>query len=121
MGDRLYNIECSCISKFVLIQHILGTQVSDTGPMVLWLLTGQQYLLYLCSSFNTTSKIYRLSNFLHHFDALKSKNCIIILSIFFCKTILIKTLRIEDLANFASLDVLTQERNVLSSNIRNND
>ena len=28
---------CSCISKFVLIQHILSTQVSDTGPMVLWL------------------------------------------------------------------------------------
>ena len=27
-----------CISKFVLIQHILSTQVSDTGPMVLWLL-----------------------------------------------------------------------------------
>ena len=26
-----------CISKFVLIQHILSTQVSDTGPMVLWL------------------------------------------------------------------------------------
>ena len=31
------NIEWSCISKFVLIQHILNTQVSDTGPMVLWL------------------------------------------------------------------------------------
>ena len=27
-------IKCSCISKFVLIQHILSTQVSDTGPMV---------------------------------------------------------------------------------------
>ena len=26
----------SCISKFVLIQHILSTQVSDTGPMVVW-------------------------------------------------------------------------------------
>ena len=26
------------ISKFVLIQHILSTQVSDTGPVVLWLL-----------------------------------------------------------------------------------
>ena len=30
--------ECSCISKFVLIQHILSTEVSDTGPLVLWLL-----------------------------------------------------------------------------------
>ena len=37
MGDSLKSIECSCISKFVLIQHILSTQVSDTGPMVLWL------------------------------------------------------------------------------------
>ena len=26
-----------CIFKFVLIQHILSTQVSDTGPMILWL------------------------------------------------------------------------------------
>ena len=34
MGDSLYNIEYSCISKFVLIQHILSSQVSDTGPMV---------------------------------------------------------------------------------------
>ena len=34
-GESLYSIECSCISKFVLIQHILSTQVSDTGPMVL--------------------------------------------------------------------------------------
>ena len=36
MGDSLYSIECSCISKFVLIQHVLSTQVSDTEPMVLW-------------------------------------------------------------------------------------
>ena len=36
MGDTLYSIECSCISMFVLIYHILSTQVSDTGPMVLW-------------------------------------------------------------------------------------
>ena len=36
MGESLYSIECSCISKFVLIQHILSTQVSDTGPVVLW-------------------------------------------------------------------------------------
>ena len=36
MGESLYSIECSCISKFVLIQHILRTQVSDTGPFVLW-------------------------------------------------------------------------------------
>ena len=36
MGAGLYSIECSCISKFVLIQHILSTQVSDTRPMVLW-------------------------------------------------------------------------------------
>ena len=27
----------TCISKFALIQHILSTKVSDTGPMVLWL------------------------------------------------------------------------------------
>ena len=33
MGDSLYNIKCSCISMFVLIQHIRSTQVSDTGPM----------------------------------------------------------------------------------------
>ena len=33
----LYSIECSCISKFVLIHHILSTQVSNTGPLVLWL------------------------------------------------------------------------------------
>ena len=38
----------------------------------------QQYLLYLYSSFNITSKIYHLSIFLHLFYALKSKNCIII-------------------------------------------
>ena len=36
VDDSLKSIECSCISKFVLIQHILSTQVSDTGPMVLW-------------------------------------------------------------------------------------
>ena len=36
MGDSLYSIECSCISKLVLIQHILSTPVSDTGPMVSW-------------------------------------------------------------------------------------
>ena len=35
MGDSLYNIERPCISKFVLIQHILCTQASYTGPMVL--------------------------------------------------------------------------------------
>ena len=55
--------------------------MSDTGPMVLWLLMRQQYLLYLCGSFNTTSKIYGISISFHHFDALKSKNCILILSI----------------------------------------
>ena len=36
MGDSLYSVECACISKFVLIQHILSTQVSDTDPVVLW-------------------------------------------------------------------------------------
>ena len=36
MGESLQNIECYCISKFVLIQHILSAQVRDTGPMVLW-------------------------------------------------------------------------------------
>ena len=28
--------ECSCIFMFFLIQHILSTQVSDTGPLVFW-------------------------------------------------------------------------------------
>ena len=37
MGVSLYSIECSCISKFVLIQHILSTQVSDIGPMAIWI------------------------------------------------------------------------------------
>ena len=36
MGESLYSTECSCISKFVLIQLILSTQVSNTGPLVLW-------------------------------------------------------------------------------------
>ena len=36
MRASSYSIECLCISKFVLIQHILNTQVSDTGPMILW-------------------------------------------------------------------------------------
>ena len=30
--------ESSSVAKFVLIQHILSTQVSDTGPLVLWFL-----------------------------------------------------------------------------------
>ena len=34
-GWTLYSI-WPCISKLVLIQHILCTQVCDTGPMVLW-------------------------------------------------------------------------------------
>ena len=34
-GESLYSIDSYCISKFVLILHILSTQVSDTGPMVL--------------------------------------------------------------------------------------
>ena len=32
------SIECSCISKFVLIQYSISTQVSDTGPLVLWII-----------------------------------------------------------------------------------
>ena len=36
MGESLCSIECSCISKFVQIQNIPSTQVSDTGPLVLW-------------------------------------------------------------------------------------
>ena len=37
MCDRLYDdFECSCISKFVLIQHILITLVSNTGPIVFY-------------------------------------------------------------------------------------
>ena len=36
IDESLYSIECLYISKFVLILHILSTQVSDTGPMVLW-------------------------------------------------------------------------------------
>ena len=35
-NGSLYSI-LSCISKLVLIQHILCTQVSNTGPLVLWL------------------------------------------------------------------------------------
>ena len=35
LGDSLYSNECASISRFVLILHILSTQVSDTGPMVL--------------------------------------------------------------------------------------
>ena len=44
--DRFYDrvkfvSECFCmgesISKFVLIQHILGTQVNNTGPKDIWL------------------------------------------------------------------------------------
>ena len=35
-GHSVYSIESSFISKFVLIQKILSTQVSDIGPMVLW-------------------------------------------------------------------------------------
>ena len=46
MGDSLKSIESSRISKFILIQHILSSQVSDTGPMVLW------FLLYLVRSFS---------------------------------------------------------------------
>ena len=38
MGENLCIIEFECIFKFVLIQHILSTQMSDTGPMVLWLM-----------------------------------------------------------------------------------
>ena len=34
--ESLHGIEYFCISKDVLIQHILSTQVSDTGPIVLW-------------------------------------------------------------------------------------
>ena len=41
MGENLYSIECLCISKSVLIQHILRTQVSDIGPLVLWFNTGK--------------------------------------------------------------------------------
>ena len=36
MDESLHSIGCWCISKFVLIQHILSIQVSDTGPMVTW-------------------------------------------------------------------------------------
>ena len=33
MGENLYIIEFECIFKFVLIQHILSTQVSGTRPV----------------------------------------------------------------------------------------
>ena len=66
MGDSLYSIECSCISKFVLIQHILSTQVSDTGPVLLWLWRTWEnypliitkyppYLFYWCCYISFTS------------------------------------------------------------------
>ena len=35
MGESLYSIY-SCISKLVVIHHIFSTQVSATGPLVLW-------------------------------------------------------------------------------------
>ena len=44
MGESLYNIEY-CISKLVLIQHILCTQVSNIEPIVFW------FLLLLHSTF----------------------------------------------------------------------
>ena len=55
MGDSLYSIECSCFSKFVLIQHILSTQVSDTGPMVLWYLFS---IVFHCSVVVLNSFLY---------------------------------------------------------------
>ena len=44
MGDSLQSIEYSCISKFVLIQHIFSIQVSDIGPVVLWFVPSKVYL-----------------------------------------------------------------------------
>ena len=55
---RLCSIECSCITKFVLNQHILSTQVSDKGPVVLWFAMVQKWViksgdLEFCSVFCT--------------------------------------------------------------------
>ena len=36
MGVKCPSIVFLHISKFILILHILSTQVSDTGPLVLW-------------------------------------------------------------------------------------
>ena len=53
MADSLQSTECSCSSKFVLIQHILSTQVCDTGPMVLRFLGGKSFSLKILSSISS--------------------------------------------------------------------
>ena len=45
-GESLCRIE-SCISKLVRIQHILSSQVSDTGQMVLWFLVLYKYRAFI--------------------------------------------------------------------------
>ena len=43
MSGSLYSIECSCISKFVLIQHILSTLIQDQWSSGLSYYTKGQY------------------------------------------------------------------------------
>ena len=50
MSESLYSIECWCIFKFVLIRHILSTQGSDTGPLVLWFIV--PLLKFICFMFH---------------------------------------------------------------------
>ena len=57
MGESLYSIECSCISKFVLIQNILSTQVSDTGPVVLWFILPCSMKSILSKTFYPTASL----------------------------------------------------------------
>ena len=57
-------MECPCISKFVLIQHILSTQVSDKGPMVLWF----QILFRSARNFSLSDNCVVLFHMISHVD-----------------------------------------------------
>ena len=49
----LYSIEGFMYSKFVLIQHILSTQMRNTGPVVLWFSFPSDFLLQSYALFST--------------------------------------------------------------------
>ena len=51
MGESLYSVKL-CISKLVLIQHTLCTQVSDTGPLILCFLFFLFFVLFFFSYTN---------------------------------------------------------------------
>ena len=66
IGESLYSIECVCISKFILILHILSTQVSYAGPMVLWFIKSIIIsLLCLSISFLLCLPLCKTQAFLH--------------------------------------------------------